>query len=278
MTNSVELEAHDRYALVPIDEIDEPQNAERETMDPQILAELALSIADVGLVEPLVVKPVGARKEVIAGHRRLLASRIAKLALVPCIIKAASDVDPLAILVAENSHREDVNPVEEARFYQRVLEELCENDVDVLCEKVRRNRDFVEGRLLLLHGYPAVADALQERKITLAVAKELNKVKHPTQVPVLLDAAVRQGATARTVMEWRKEMHEHGDFQLTQVNPEVQAADGAFVVPASQQLCFFCDDGSDPHLMVTLHMHKPCKVMVQKALGLVVDNNAASVN
>lgn len=278
MTSSVELEALDRYALVPIDEIDEPQNAERETMDPQALGELSLSIADVGLVEPLIVKPMGYRVEVIAGHRRLLACRMAKLRLVPCIIKAQSDVDPLAVLVAENAHREDPNPVEEARFYNRVLVERCGNDVDVLCNMVRRNRDFVEGRLLLLQGYPAVVDALQESQISLAVARELNKVKQPNQLMVFLDAAIRQGATARTVAEWRKEANADEDLQVIKTTAAPDAGAGEVIIPAWRQDCFFCEDGTDPHQMVTVHMHKPCLKMVEKVLGRDGQSNAAPVN
>jgi ParB family chromosome partitioning protein len=203
---------------------------------------------------------------------------MAKLKFVPCIIKVGGAVDALAIMVAENSHREEVNPVEEGRFYQRVLVEMCGNDVDVLCQKVRRNRDFVEGRLLLLSGYPSVVDALQENQISLAVARELNKVRQPNQLMLLLDTAIRQGATARTVAEWRKQLNADEDLQVLSTAAAADAGNGAVSMPAFQQLCFFCADGDDPHLMVTVHMHKPCLKNVRRALGHDVDGNAAQVN
>lgn len=278
MENSAAQEQSDRYVLIPIDLIDEPAVPERETMEEQDLADLALSIGDVGLIQPLTVKPSGDRFEVTAGHRRLLASRMVKYTPVPCIVKGASDIDPLAIMVAENSYREAVNPIEEARFYQRVLEGVCGNDVDVLCEKVRRGRNYVEDRLNLLRGYPAVVEALQLKSITLAVAREMNKVKQPNQVMFLLDAAVRQGATARTVAEWRKSLDADQDFQITNVSQADSDANGSAPMQAWQQLCFFCEDGADPHLMVTVHMHRPCLKMVEKVLGRDPSADAAGAN
>lgn len=278
MESSQESESQGRYALVPLDLIDEPSVPERETMDPDELAELAMSIADVGLIQPLTLKPVAARYEVTAGHRRLLGCRMVKLSPVPSIIMENGSVDPLAILVAENAHREDVGVVEEARFYQRVLVEMCGNDVDVLCAKVRRNRAFVEDRLLLLSGYPPVTDALQDKKISLAVAKELNKLKHPNQLMLLLDAAVRQGATARTVAEWRKELNADEDLQVITAAAAANPIDGALSVPGFQQQCFFCEDGADPHLMVTVHLHKPCLKMVEKVLGREPQSSSAGAN
>jgi ParB family chromosome partitioning protein len=265
--------AFDRYALVALDLIDEPELPERETMEEAELAELAISIGDVGLIEPLIVKDKGPRVEVIAGHRRLLACRLVKLDPVPCIIMAAGNVDPLAILVAENAHRENVNPVEEARFYEKVLEGLCQNDVDLLCLKVRRNRGFVEDRLLLLRGYPTVVEALHQKKISIAVARELNKVKHPNQLMLLLDTSVRQGATARQVAEWRKEYDGKEDFQLAAADPNDQATNPAAIAPTFRMECLFCEDGDDPHLMEMFYLHKPCKKIVLKMLGRVAEQN-----
>lgn len=262
-------DALDRYELIPIDLIDEPANPERETMEEQELADLALSIADVGLIQKITVKVVRDRYEVVAGHRRLLACRIVNKSPVPCIVTGAGSVDPLAILVAENAYREDVNPIEEARFYQRALLELCGNDVDVLSAKVRRNRNFVEDRLLLLQGDPRVVEALHQKKITLAVAKELNKTKLPNVTMLLLDTAIRQGATARQVMEWRREYDGQPDLQIIPVGAPAGGGNGVAPAVIVEPPCYFCDDNEDSHLMVTVRMHKSCKKIVDKTLGLI---------
>jgi ParB/RepB/Spo0J family partition protein len=277
MEQSSEHGAQDRFERIPLDLIDEPTNPERETMDAEELAELALSIGDVGLIEPLIVKPMVKRFETVAGHRRLLACRMVKYSPVPCIILVAGKVDPLAILIAENAHRENVNPIEEARFYERVLVESCQNDVDVLCLKVRRNRGFVEDRLNLLRGFPAVVLALQEKKIALAVARELNKVRQPNQLMLLLDTCIRQGATARQVAEWRKELNVNEDFQILRDDPNNQDGAAGAIAPTFRMECLFCEDSEDPHTMEMFYMHKPCKKIVLKMLGRVADNSVQGV-
>jgi len=158
------LNAQYEYREIPLDLIDEPAVPERETMEEWDLAELALSIEGEGLIKPLIVKQMGERFETIAGHRRLLGCRLAKYSPVPCRVKINDQVDDLAILVAENQHVEAVNAVEEARFYRRVLVEMCKNDVDLLCLKVRRKRNYVEDRLLLLMGYPTSLTRCRPRR------------------------------------------------------------------------------------------------------------------
>jgi ParB family chromosome partitioning protein len=271
-------DALDRYELIPLHLIDEPANPERETMEELDLGELAISIQDVGLIQPLTVKSVGTRYEVTAGHRRLLACRIAPLSPVPCIIKGVGDIDPLAILVAENAFREDVNPIEEARFYQRALVDLCGNDVDVLCSKVRRNRNFVEDRLLLLRADQRVVDALQEKKISLAVARELNKTKLRNVTMLLLDTAIRQGATARQVREWVREYDGQEDLKVIPIDQNFDAGNGVAASTFSAPPCYFCGDNEDSHLMVMVLMHKPCKKIVDKTLGIATENAAQGAN
>src|SRR3569833_2567946 len=115
-----------KHVDIPLYLIDEPENPERETMEEQELADLALSIRDVGLVEPLVVKSVGDRVEVIAGHRRLLACRMVAYTPVPCRVRDDGDIDHLAILIAEKTHHKKPNPNKKTRFYARILEAKAE--------------------------------------------------------------------------------------------------------------------------------------------------------
>lgn len=261
----------DKYERIQLHLIDEPAVPERETMDEQELAELALNIREVGLIQPLTVKPTGQRYEVIAGHRRLLACRMIEFTPVPCIVKTPGEVDPLALLVAENAHRENVNPVEEARFYQRLLTEQCGNDVDVLCLKVRRKRAHVEDRLILLMGHETVIEALHQRKISLAVARELNKCKQPIRLRLLLDTAINQGATARQVAQWRTEYDGEPDIQLASPDPNDQATNPNALPLQPFMTCLFCEDSDDTHLMEIVYMHRPCGKIVRKMLGRMPD-------
>lgn len=244
---------------IDIDLIDEPANAERETMDAEALAELSISIQEVGLLKPLVVKRVAERFEVIAGHRRLIACRIAGYTPIPCRNRDSDAGGDLAALVHENAYTEEVNPVEEARFYHRVLTDMCENDCDLLCLKVKRKRGYVEDRLNMLYGYPQVVDALAAGRISFAVARELNKVKDPNRALILIDQAVQMGATARQVMEWRKHYADAPPILLPPEDAEALAAANSAILAEHAPECFFCHDTFEPHTMKVVYIHSLCQ-------------------
>lgn len=264
---SAELNAQYEYRDIPLDLLDEPLLAERETMDERELADLAMSIKDVGLIEPLVVQLRDGRFPVVAGHRRLLACRIVKYSPVPCRIRIEGEIDHLAILIAENAHRADVNPVEEARFYAQILAAKADNDVDKLCLIVRRNRDFVEDRLLLLEGYPAVVEALSQGRIGIAVAKGLNKCKDPVGLTVLLNVAITQGATARQITEWVRDANGMPPIELPETDAAAAAAAAASAGAIAQMRCVFCETTEHTHMMSMLWVHTPCLGMLLRLLG-----------
>jgi ParB family chromosome partitioning protein len=252
---------------IPLELIDPPANAERETMEETDLAALAESIRDVGLIKPIVLKPVGTRYEVIAGHRRFIACGLVNYSPVPCRVKVRGDVDPLALLVAENAHTEAVNPVEEARFYERVLVELCDNDVDLLVLKIRRRRDYLEDRLNLLRGDPMVIDALANKRISLAVARELNRVHDPQRLLVFLDVATTQGATARQVAEWRRDADLQGVLPPPPETDMGATGDPNQAAHSHSMQCVFCGGTDFPSQMRMLWVHNVCEVILNRMLG-----------
>jgi ParB/RepB/Spo0J family partition protein len=264
--SAAKLNAQYEERKIPIHLIDEPERPERQTMDEKDLAELALNIKAIGLIKPLIVKPKGDRFETVAGHRRLLAMRIVEYSPVPCRVVVKGQVDPLSILVSENAHHEAVNPVEEARFYARLLDERCGNDVDALCIAVGRRREFVEDRLLILRGYPQVVNALQQKLISIAVARELNKVQDPNRLLLLLDVSINQGASASQVTKWRHEAAQMGPV----FGPGDSANNGvdssAQTVQPFQMECLFCEGTEDPHMMDLVYLHKPCKGLLLRML------------
>lgn len=263
-TDSLNAQYEDR--IIPLELIDAPDLPERQTMDEQALGELALNIREVGLIKPLIVKPVKARYQVVAGHRRWIACDIAEYRMVPCRVIVKGLVDPLSILIAENYHVETPNCVEEAEFYQRVLAERCGNDVDALVIVVGRRREYLEDRLNLLRGWPRVIDALKQKMISIAVARELNKMQHEGRMLQLLDVSIAQGATARQVSEWRRQYEQMGSFGLPDEGTEVQQDQPSAPVEAYQMKCWFCDGTDDPHLMEMKWIHKHCDKSAQLML------------
>lgn len=249
---------------VRLELIDEPDIAERELMEEKDLGDLALSILEQGLIKPLVVRQKGPRFQVIAGHRRLLACRIVNYDPVPCRVKLDDRVDDLAVLVAENAYVEPVNAVDEARFYVRVLNELCEHDVDALCIKVKRKRAYVEDRLVMLNGHPQVVEALQRKQISFAVARELNKVTDPARLLIWLDLSITAGTSARQIESWRREAAGQENIQIAHSDPDQIAADIAAQYAAPQMSCMICQSGEDPHMMDLVYIHRYCARMMQQ--------------
>lgn len=263
---AVDLNAQYQSLEIPIELLDEPTLAERETMEEVDLADLALNIAEIGLIKPLIVKKMGERFEVTAGHRRLLACRIANYTPVPCRVQSGGVIDPLAVLIAENAHVERVNVIEEARFYQRVLIEKCSNDVDLLCLKVRRRREYVEDRLILLQGDERVIAALHQKQISLAVARELNKFRDPNRLMIMLDVAKTQGATARQMAQWRRDSDQMEPLLAADSDPADQANNPAAIPSGFTMECLFCQSAEFPYMMELFYLHKPCKGILYNML------------
>jgi len=188
--------------FLPTAALEEPSNAARSTLDDAKLNSLVVSIRAVGILEPLIVTPKeGGRFEVVAGHRRLLAARIAGLGEVPCIVEA--DVSRLdAVKIHENLEREDLSTTDEALFYAELYEKLGEDTAKV-AEAVKRSRDHVEGRLNLLRGDKRVFQSLAEGQISIGVALELNKFEREDDRLFHLDYCIRTGASVATARDWR---------------------------------------------------------------------------
>lgn len=238
------------------------------------MRELVGSVMDMGLQVPLNVFETGGRYEVIAGHRRLLACRSAGVKLVKCIIDRGPESLRLPKMLAENTGREEVNPVEEARLYARLFQEQCDNDVDKLVALVKRPRARVEDRLILLAGDDQVLAAVHHRHISLAAARELNRIEDRLRRLEYLDAAIKSGATARTVAAWRAES---AGLAPLEALPDGQTSDEnqpQKIVPTNLFVCLFCGDQNDTHLMELLYLHRQCKRLVLRALNLETPQTA----
>lgn len=163
----------------------------RAHFDPASLAELAASIRSSGVIQPLIVRPVGeGRYELIAGERRWRAAGLAGLAQVPVVVRVLSDAAALAVALIENIQREDLNPVEEARALQRLIEEF-DLTHEQAAERVGRSRVAVTNLLRLLALDETVLAALAEGRLDMGHGRALLSV----------DAAEQRRLTARILDE-----------------------------------------------------------------------------
>src|SRR5665213_1887715 len=169
----------DRLASLPLDLLQRRKYQPRTDMRPESLSELADSIKSQGLVQPILVRPVGKpgfgesqRYEIIAGERRWRAAQMAGLAEIPAVIRDVPDEDAVAMALIENIQRENLNPLEEARALLRLIEEFGLTH-QAAAEAVGRSRAAVSNLLRLMELTDEVKELLERRSIEMGHARAL---------------------------------------------------------------------------------------------------------
>jgi ParB family chromosome partitioning protein len=157
----------------------------RRSVDPAATARLAASIAEQGVLEPLLVRPLGDDYEIIAGSRRYQAAKLAGLSEVPVIVRALSDRDALMVALVENLQREDITALDEAGGYSRLVDEFAWTQ-DELARHLGRSRSHISNTLRLL-GLPAEVKALLEAgSLTAGHARALLGASDPAAVAAIV--------------------------------------------------------------------------------------------
>ena len=172
-TESAKLEM-----MVSMNEIEPNKNQPRKTFDDASLQELAESIKQFGIIQPIVVKKKDDYYEIIAGERRWRAAKIAGLKEVPVIIKEYTESEIVEISLIENIQRENLNPIEEAKAYQVLMEEFQLKQEDV-AQKVSKSRSTITNSLRLLKLTEEVQKMLVEEQISMGHARALLGIADP---------------------------------------------------------------------------------------------------
>lgn len=179
-------------ASLPIEQIESNPFQPREDFDPEALQELATSIREQGIIQPITVRKMGYDKyQLISGERRLKASKIAGLSDIPCYIRIANDQQMLEMALVENIQRESLNALEIAISYQRLLDE-CELTQEELSQRVGKNRTTVANYIRLLKLPAEIQVAIRDSKITMGHARALINIEDElTQVTILRNIIVK---------------------------------------------------------------------------------------
>ena len=167
-----------------IGEIDPNIDQPRKNFDPQALQELADSIREKGIIQPIVVEPHGERYQIIAGERRFRAAKLAGLDKVPAIVRHYSADERLQISLIENIQRENLNPIEEATAYHTLLKQMGLRQED-LAQQVGKSRSAVANSLRLLTLPQEFKDALVGGTLSTGHARALLSVVNPADRDVL---------------------------------------------------------------------------------------------
>lgn len=183
---------------VRITEIEQNRSQPRKRFDDEALTELAESIQTHGMLQPIVVRPIGERRyQIVAGERRWRAAKRIGLSEVPVIIRELTDHEASQIALIENLQRENLNPIEEAAGYQALMQQFHMTQEEV-AKTVGRSRSTVANSLRLLNLPVLVQDYLEKGKISAGHAKALAGIKNET---LLLRCAARAAEDNITVRE-----------------------------------------------------------------------------
>lgn len=192
---------------IGLDLIDEPAGVNRMDIDPEEVQWLADNIEAVGLLQPIIVRPVDKRFEIIAGHRRYLAHRLLKKKGITCIVRQVDDLTCALARASENRGRVDLSPIEEAAVYSN----LCDNyglTVDAVGEHMGVTPGIVRRRLDLLKMPPQLQKAIHHRKISYGVAEELWRITDIGVVDYYLGFAIDHGVTVAVARGWVKDFRD----------------------------------------------------------------------
>ena len=175
----------------------EPNSTQpRRRFDEDALVELADSIKLHGVIQPIVVQKKDDHYEIIAGERRWRASRIAKLKEVPVVIKDYSEDEIFEIALIENIQRQDLNPIEEAQAYQRLIEERNLKQ-DEVAEKVSKSRVAIANSLRLLRLDERIREMIIDELISSGHARALLSVENPAEQEILFSKIIDEDLTVR---------------------------------------------------------------------------------
>jgi ParB/RepB/Spo0J family partition protein len=165
--------------VIAVDRIESNPNQPRTVFDVDALHELAASIREHGVLQPILVRPLGEnRYQLVAGERRWRATREANLPTIPALVEEIDDDTALEISIIENLQREDLSPLEEATMFDRMVREHGYS-IRKLAEKLGKDKGYLENRLRLADAPEEIRELVSLRKDTVSHAYELLKVQDP---------------------------------------------------------------------------------------------------
>jgi ParB/RepB/Spo0J family partition protein len=177
--------------IVPIDHIETNPQQPRLAFNQETLDELAASIREHGVLQPILVRPIGPnRYQLIAGERRWRASTLAGQTTIPALIEEIDDDTALEIALIENLQREDLSPLDEAAMYDRMVREHGYS-IRKLADKLGKDKGYLENRLRLADAPTEIRELVSLRKDTLSHAYELLKVEDPKKRRRLAEQVAR---------------------------------------------------------------------------------------
>ena len=243
-TDTVKTSGSATINEIAIDQIEANPNQPRHEFDQEALEELAVSIRELGIIQPITLRQVADnRYQIIAGERRWRASQLAGLTSIPAYIRTVNDENIMELALVENLQRQDLNAIEIALAYEHLLEESGMTQ-ERISERVGKSRTAITNYLRLLKLPAQVQMALQKKVLDMGHARALLSLESPSQQIKLFKDIIKNNYSVRKVEELVKRIknEELGDKdQKIVANPQLTEKMGTL----TRQLHCICDQGTD---------------------------------
>ncbi len=209
----------ERLAQIPIDELEPNPYQPRSRFDENSLAELAASVRQSGLLQPVLVRRgEGGRFQIVAGERRWRAARLAGLEAVPAIVREVGDAEALELALIENLQREDLDPLERAAAYQQLVDKAGLT-IEQVAQRLGQSRANVSNYLRLLKLGDEIREMISAGQLGMGQARALVGVSNPQRQLAIARMAVRRNLSVRQVEELARRAEQPAASEPQPVSP-----------------------------------------------------------
>ncbi len=223
-------------ALVPLDAIDPNPHQPRQSIEPAALADLVNSIRVSGVLQPVILRPVGQRYQLVAGHRRTEAARQAGLTSIPAVIRTdATDENQSEWALVENIQRENLNPIERARAYRAYIERFHLTHQQA-ASHLGEERVTISNFLRLLELNTAVQDMIAAGAVTFGHAKILAGIDDHTRQEILAHRVANEGLSVRELETLASAIAQDPSGETTTVAQHQRTVKSAHIIELEQEL------------------------------------------
>lgn len=187
----------------------------RKTFDDARLDDLSRSIQQHGILQPIVLRTTITGYHIVVGERRFRAAKLAELKQVPAIVKSLSDEDMMELAIIENLQREDLNAIEEAESYRKLMDDLQLTQQQV-AQRLSKSRPYIANMLRLLHLPPTVMRMIQQGELSGAHGRTLLALKNTTEITKLAKRARRETWSVRYLEQYINDNKSPGESHKQQ--------------------------------------------------------------
>ncbi|MFL0505884.1 ParB/RepB/Spo0J family partition protein [Ureibacillus sp. 179-F W5.1 NHS] len=179
----------------------------RKLFDDEAIEELAQSISEHGIIQPIVVRKKGKKYEIVVGERRFRAAKLANLEEIPAIVKDLTEEQMMELAILENLQREDLTPIEEAEAYESLIKKLNFTQEE-LAKRLGKSRPYITNHLRLLQLPEEVRELVNNGQLSMGHGRTLLGLKNKRRIPEVANKVIKQALNVRQLEVYIKQLNE----------------------------------------------------------------------